>query len=114
MQMLRSITKANEITMTIGWTGSMGAFTWFTYTIRCPCQLEILATVNSSAIDCGVACLYRSKNDKGEEEEDKDVETKKPIHRAKILEVGFEFWPINEKNKRYVSDKKLTILTTQE
>ena len=38
-----------------------------------------------------VALLACTGNDKGEEEEDKDVKTKKPIHRAKILEVGFEF-----------------------
>ena len=98
--MLRSITKANEITMPIGWTGSMGAFTWFTYNIRCPCcQLEILATVNS-AIGCGVACLYRSGKDNGEDEGDIDEKTKKTIHGVKILEVGFEFWTYKWKKIR--------------
>ena len=38
-----------------------------------------------------LACTEVEINDKGEEEEDKDVKTKKPIHRAKILEDGFEF-----------------------
>nr|POE83597.1 g-type lectin s-receptor-like serine/threonine-protein kinase sd2-5 [Quercus suber] len=35
--------------------------------------------------------ILTSGNDKGEEEEDKDAKTKKPIHGVKILEVGFEF-----------------------
>ena len=112
--MLHSITKANEITMAVSCTDSMGAFTWFTYTIRCPCQLEILATVNSSAIGCGVASLYRSGNGKGEDEGDKDEKMKKPIHGVEILEVSFEFCTYRWEKKRYVSDKNLIVLTNQE